>query len=443
MTIAFGTIGAKSAGGTATVSVAMPASGAAGDMYVAGRAAWRTTAECDPANEASWTAGGELQGGTGTAADAHTSIARIDYRSDAIPTNPTVFDQTGTPGTTGGCVGICARYTKTAAAWAAAATATGDDATHGSGRSATASTAISFQPGDMLVAVAAVDTDANAGITAPAFTASGITFGTTTARNGGAGVTTGNDGNVILFDALVTAGTGTAAPTLAFTLVTVQCGPVSFLRLREAPQVAITAAAETDSALALTKVDPILKTIGLAPETDTALALTKVDPILRVVGAAAETDTALLVTPLLTGGGPFFIPILTAVEVDSALTLTKVDPILRVLGIASETDTARPIGVVDPIIRIIGVAIETDVARQISLMGVVDINTLTINDLIQSKLKLHYPGMSEASATALLQSYRADSNVDDWEEYMAHMAGASAENNFVDDQYAFWDAFVA
>jgi hypothetical protein len=439
MTIAFGTIGAKSAGGTTTVSIAMPASDAAGDMLVAGRSLWPSTATCT--NEAGWTAGGDLGGGTGAAADAHTTKARIDYKiATGSDTDPTVFDQAGTPN---GCVGICARYTKTAAAWGAAATATGDDATHGSGRSATASTAISFQPGDMLVAVAAVDTDANAGITAPAFTASGITFGTTTARNGGAGVTTGNDGNVILFDALVTAGTGTVAPTLAFTLVTTQCGPVSFLRLREAPQVAITAAAETDSALALTKVDPILKTIVLASETDTALAITKVDPIARAIGVASETDTALLVTPELTGGGPFFIPILTAVEVDSALTLTKVDPILRVLGIASETDTARPIGVVDPIIRIIGVAIETDVARQISLMGVVDINTLTINDLIQSKLKLHYPGMSEASATALLQSYRADSNVDDWEEYVAHMAGASAENNFVDDQYAFWDAFVA
>ena len=43
--------------------------------------------------------------------------------------------------------------------------------------------------------------------------ATGITFGTITRRTSGAGVTTGNDGNVELFDAEVTAGTATVAVT--------------------------------------------------------------------------------------------------------------------------------------------------------------------------------------------------------------------------------------
>lgn len=230
MTIAFGTIGARSAGGTTTISVAMPASGAAGDMYVAGRCAWvAVTVTCT--DEASWTPGGDLHGGVNTSADDHTTRARIDYRSDVVP-GTTTFDQAGTPN---GACGVCARYTKTDALWNTEI-ATGTDDTHADNRSVTASTAISFQPGDMLVAVAACDTDAAVTISAPALTASGITFDTTTSRQGTAtGVTTGSDGNVFLFDALVTAGTDTVAPTLAFTAAASQCGPVSFLRLREVP----------------------------------------------------------------------------------------------------------------------------------------------------------------------------------------------------------------
>jgi streptogramin lyase len=67
--------------------------------------------------------------------------------------------------------------------------------------------------------------------------------------------------------------------------------------------------------------------------------------------------------------------------------------------------------------------------------------TNSINDLIATKLALRYPGV-EKTGTALLQRYRADNGLDDWAEYVAHVAGASPENNFVDDQSAFWLAFV-
>jgi uncharacterized protein (AIM24 family) len=231
VTIAFGTIGALSAGGTTTISVAMPTGGAAGDMYVCGRCVWLSSAGL-ATNESGWTPGGDLHGGTGTTADAHTGRARIDYRSDAVPTDPTVFDQSGT---LSGAVGRCARYTKTTAAWDTPATATGTDNTHGTNRSVTASASISLQPGDMLIAAVAVDTDVSLAALSAAFTASGITFGTTTVRSPGAGVGTGNDGNVLIVDALVTAGTATVAPVLTLTTSTSQCGPVSFLRLREVP----------------------------------------------------------------------------------------------------------------------------------------------------------------------------------------------------------------
>lgn len=229
MTIAFRSIGARSAGAISTVSVTLPAGDAAGDMLVAGRCAWMAGAVLTA--EATWTAGGKLEGGTGTAADAHVTVVGIDYKeATGSDTDPTVFDQATA---TGGC-GVCAAYSKTETTWDTAATATGDDATHGADRSVTASASMSFQPGDMLVAVAACDTDAAVTITAQTLSASGITFGATTSQQTTAtGVTTGNDGNVFLFDASVTAGTGTVAPTLAFTATASQCGPVSFIRLRE------------------------------------------------------------------------------------------------------------------------------------------------------------------------------------------------------------------
>jgi hypothetical protein len=95
-----------------------------------------------------------------------------------------------------------------------------------------------LQPGDMLIAIAAIDTDAALTISANTFTASGITFGTVNRRTSGAGSTTGNDGNIELWDALVTAGTADVPITFAFTTATTQCGAVAILRLREISPVA-------------------------------------------------------------------------------------------------------------------------------------------------------------------------------------------------------------
>lgn len=65
----------------------------------------------------------------------------------------------------------------------------------------------------------------------------------------------------------------------------------------------------------------------------------------------------------------------------------------------------------------------------------------SINDLIATQLAAHYAD-AETSGTALLQRYRADNGLEGWEEYVAHVAGASALNSFPDDQWAFWTAFV-
>ena len=234
---AFVAIGAKSAGSTTTISIAHPAGTAADQILIAGRCTWRSTSEFDPSDESGWTNSGELAGGTGTAVDAHTTIIRADrLELTGASAGPTVFDQTGTPSTTGGGMGVMVSYRKYSGSWTVA-TASGDDNNHAANRLVTASTSIAFEPGDALVAIAAVDTDAAMTITAQSLTASGITFGTTTRRTTGAGVGTGNDGNIEVFDAVVTSGSGTVAPTLSFTTVTTQCGPVVFLRLRGGPAV--------------------------------------------------------------------------------------------------------------------------------------------------------------------------------------------------------------
>lgn len=355
MTAAFGAVGSKSAGGTTTVDVPHPASVGAGDLLVAGRNLWNAPSGAF-SDESGWTPGGTLAGGTGTTADAHTTEVRADYKQAAGgETGNVTFDQTGPPG---GCLGIMARYTRAAPGFWDVATATGDDATHGANRSITTSTNMELKPGDVVVVVVATDTDTSLTITAPAITASGITFGTTNRRTSGAGVTTGNDGNIEIFDAVVSSGSGTAAVTLAFTTVTSQCGPGSFLRLRQVLGGALTPATESDSAQTLGRVKSL--TLAPATETDTPVALTGglvggggIDVTLtpaaetdaaqtvgrsssRVIGPAAESDTAPLV------GRVSLRAATQSTETDSAVAPTRVKA--KSLGVASETDSAAALG---------------------------------------------------------------------------------------------------
>ena len=257
MAIAFNAIGARSGGGTTTVSIDRPASGAAGMLAIAGRVGFLTPVTWS--NESGWTAGPSLDGGVnvgGTPAnDSHTTAARADYQELAGGEGtPVVFDQTlsGTGGTDPGCVGMAINYTKAdGMVWDVVGTA-GDDASHGSHRAITANGSLSFQPGDVLVCIVAYDTDAFAGSPTYALSASGITFGGTTKRSpDGAGITTGRDGNIQIAEATVSSGSGTVAPALAITQVTNQCGPAVFLRLREvAPTLVVSATAQgqiTDS----------------------------------------------------------------------------------------------------------------------------------------------------------------------------------------------------
>jgi hypothetical protein len=223
-------IGTKVVAGTTTVVLGYPAGVAADQIALACRVGWENAVTFS--DEAGWTNTASLAGGTGTAADAHTTTVRVDRKELVGSESGTVtFDQTGSA--QAGVAGVMVTYQlgDTSNTWDVA-TSTGDDATHGANRSVTGSSSIPLAVGDVVVAVAAVDTDASLTITSPAITASGITFGATTRLTSGAGSGQGDDGNVEVFEAKVTAGSGTVAPTLAFTTATSQCGPVAFVRLR-------------------------------------------------------------------------------------------------------------------------------------------------------------------------------------------------------------------
>ena len=231
MPIAFEAIGTK-ASGTTTVVLPYPAGVSSGHLAIAGRVCWTAAAGALSA-EAGWVQQGTQEGGTGASVDAHTTEVGIDTLLLAGSESGSVtFD---TPGA-GGSIGAILRYSKgLLEAWDLAY-AEGTDDVHDADRSVTASGSIALDVNDWVVAVVAVDTDASLTITSPAITASGITFGTTTARAPvSAGSTSGVDGNIYVFDAVVSSGSGTAAPALAFTTATSQCGPVAFLRLRVLP----------------------------------------------------------------------------------------------------------------------------------------------------------------------------------------------------------------
>jgi hypothetical protein len=213
------------------VFLTYPAPTQAGMLALAGRVTWEnmTVKIAD-----GWIDTADRQGGTGTGDDAHTTRIHVDrrqLRGTELGLLTLLADAPASP-TVQGHYGVVVNYQKDGDRWDVVATS-GDDAAHGTNRSATGS-AIALRPGDVVVAFAAVDTDTDlAGFASPAITAPGITFGATTRRTSGAGTPQGSDGNIEVFDATVTAGTATAAPTLTFTTTTNQCGPVAFVRLRE------------------------------------------------------------------------------------------------------------------------------------------------------------------------------------------------------------------
>lgn len=63
------------------------------------------------------------------------------------------------------------------------------------------------------------------------------------------------------------------------------------------------------------------------------------------------------------------------------------------------------------------------------------------NDLIAEKLADRYPGV-EKNCGSLLQRYRSDNGLEEWEDYVAEVFTATGPDYFPDAENAYWEAFV-
>lgn len=222
--------GARSAGGTTTVAPAYPNGIAANHLAVASRTIKPSTATGSA--EAGWTQQVSATGGTGTTGiDVGQTRIVVDTKILVGSESGSVtFDNANSPNSSNGVIQIY-RPTQPGQIWDIAVSS-GDDNTHGTGRSATSAAALDIAPGDLILAICASDTDTATAYTSPSITASGITFAPTVERLGAGGVTTGNDTGLMVYEARVIAGSATVTVSLSLSGGPSQCGPVAFLRLR-------------------------------------------------------------------------------------------------------------------------------------------------------------------------------------------------------------------
>lgn len=230
MAVAHTATGSRSAGGSTTVVPSYPAGVAANRLAIASRVIKPQTATGTA--EAGWTQRATVTGGTGTTgADTGQTRCVVDTKLlDGSESGSVTFDNAATPNNSHAVISI---YQIAAGKFWDIATTSGSDATHGTGRSVAASPAISLQPGDVVLAISASDTDTATAFTSPAITATGLTFGATTERLGAGGTATGNQSGLHIHEATVATGTSTVAPALSLSGGPSNCGPTVFVRLRE------------------------------------------------------------------------------------------------------------------------------------------------------------------------------------------------------------------
>lgn len=142
--------GTRGAGTTTTTPAYPTSSVVAGRLAVAHRAVKPQTATATA--EAGWTQQANVTGGTGTTGvDVGQTRLSVDTRVlVGGETNPT-FDQATTPNAVTSALGV---FDPGGGTWSLEAT-TGNDTTHGTGRSYTGAAVLSLAPGDMLLCVAA------------------------------------------------------------------------------------------------------------------------------------------------------------------------------------------------------------------------------------------------------------------------------------------------
>lgn len=414
----FGAIGAKSAGGTTALAVAYPASVAAGNALLLARVSWLSTATHTAIS--GWTARSSGTSGTGTAADSHTSRSSWDTREAVGGETGTVA--TAQAGTISGAMGVMLRYSKSAGStWSFGGPTVSGDTSHGANRATSTGGAVDLQVDDIVVALVAVDTDtALASVSAPLFVATGITFSTPVRRTPAtAGVLTGLQGNLEVFEARVTAGAATVGIAFSMTTATLQCGPVSWVRLREVPPPPSTGVLDAEGPTPTAQIvgetaitgtadvtgpAPTATLEGTAEATGVAGSVAAVGPVPQVAAAGTTriTGAALVVGPRPTvaasgtvraagviaaagprptvaaAGTPRIAGVLAAVGPRPTVAATGVE-ILPVTGIVAATGP-RPTVTAAGALRVTGAVAAVGPSRTVAISGAV--GSVSVGELV-------------------------------------------------------------
>lgn len=234
-----------SASGSSSVAPGLPAGLALRDIMLA-IVANKYPAN-GPATPSGWTLLGQLSGGAGAAGADSGSVYGTAYLK--------VADAADVAAAGSGTVTINIGSGNSAAAriyaWRkATSTSTwhvdlvsGTDSTGAGNWSAPASSSLDFAVDDLLVFASAINGDAPTMTSPFGIAATGITFGTQGNR-GGVSTTVGDDCQMLVRDAPVTAGSGTQAPTFTCsatgTTTNSPAGVTLYVRLREDPAVTVT-----------------------------------------------------------------------------------------------------------------------------------------------------------------------------------------------------------
>jgi hypothetical protein len=189
------------------------------------------TANTVPTMPAGWTRIGGLENGTGTWG-VDTGPRRVDiFQKDTVTGTETGTVTVSLSGATANTLRATIHRVEVPSGYdVSTELSTGADTTNGTGYSATGSTSLSWAANDLLFIAVAQNIDSGTQ-SAQSITASGVTFGTRTNRASTA-VTNGNDHRHIVDTVPVTAGSGSSAPTYAYTISASGSGPTAFLRMR-------------------------------------------------------------------------------------------------------------------------------------------------------------------------------------------------------------------
>jgi hypothetical protein len=287
-------------------------------FFVSAKASSRTTTA-----PGTFTDHGTTTGGTGSAG-ADTGVVRLYFWSRTVDGSEPASDSLTWSATPSPTIHSSVQFRKTnAGAWSIGY-AFADDSSQSTGTDAidaTAATDPGFAVGDMVAVVFVSPTDqgtySNPDIIIPSVTLGSVSNPVTLAT------TTGNDGTLKVWTALVTAGTSSGNPQFQcdVTDANASAGPVLFVRLREPAGGATYAASGTSAAVAASSlaVTSLLPSAGISPVT--AASTGTATALLATSGTtAAAVTTSLAATPPMSAAGT------SAATADTSLAVTSLLP---------------------------------------------------------------------------------------------------------------------